>query len=81
MLDKEDKVTSDKQPEIVEHRETSCFTYEVRMFVQVLAQDKEEADQKLETDGGFVTQREVFFVDKTNIYSGDNKPVADKRAK
>lgn len=73
-------MTSDKEAEIVEHRETSCFTYEVRMFVQVLSDTKDNADEKLEAEGGFVTQREVFFVDKTPIYSGDNKPEASKKS-
>lgn len=61
------------ESEIVEHRETSCFTYEVKMIVQVLAEDKNDADSKLEREGGFVTHREVAFLDKVELFSGKNK--------
>jgi hypothetical protein len=55
----------------VEHRDTSCFTYEVTMVVQILASNKEEADQKLEMEGGFVSHREVLFKDCVSVFSGE----------
>jgi len=64
---------SDKQQaEVVEHRETSCYTYEVTLVVQVLAETKEEADNRLDENGGYVTQRAIALKDVTPIYSGED---------
>jgi hypothetical protein len=54
-----------------ENDSTSCFTYEVSMIVQVLAKDKEEADNKLESEGGFVSKRSTEFKDMVAVYSGE----------
>lgn len=56
----------------VEKRDTSCFTYEVTMLVQVFAEDKEQADKQLEENGGYVSYRSVTFKDKVGIYSGED---------
>ena len=45
-----------------------CYTYEVKMVVQVLAPNKEVADAKLERDGGYVSKREVNFVVSTLLF-------------
>lgn len=50
--------------------ETSCYTYEVTMIVQVLAMGRENADEKLEREGGFVSKRNVVFKDVVPVYSG-----------
>jgi hypothetical protein len=50
------------------YRDTSCYTYEVTMLVQVLAPDKEIADAKLNQDGGYVSKRSVVFVNSTLLY-------------
>jgi hypothetical protein len=55
-----------------ETRETSCFTYEVNMIVQILATNREEADDKLEREGGFVSKREVSFKDYVPLYNGSD---------
>jgi hypothetical protein len=60
----------------VERRETSCFTYEVNMVIQILAQTREEANAKLEAEGGFVSMRTVTFKDFVPLYSG---PAADAK--
>jgi hypothetical protein len=54
-----------------EHKPTSCFTYEVKMIVQIFAKDKIEADAKLDAEGGFVSKRNVVFKDVVELYSGD----------
>lgn len=36
---------------------TQCFTYEVTMQVQVLAESLEEADEKIDTQGGYMSER------------------------
>jgi hypothetical protein len=61
----------------VEKRETSCFTYEVKMVVQVFAENKEAADDQLEQNGGYVSYRSVAFKDKVGIYSGEDIPEED----
>lgn len=65
----------------VDRRETSCFTYEVNMVIQVLATSKEEADARLESEGGFVSKREVTFRDSVALYSGDPLPFSEYKAK
>ena len=49
-------------------KDTSCYTYEVTMIVQVLAPTKELADAKLDQDGGYVSKRTVIFKDSTILY-------------
>jgi lysozyme len=44
-------------------KETSCYSYEVVMVVQVLAENKESADEKLDKDGGYVSKRQVTLKD------------------
>ena len=63
-------MTEKNQPQVVEHRETSCYTYEVRLVVQVLAESKKEADDRLDENGGYVTQRAIALKDITPVYSG-----------
>lgn len=50
------------------YKDTSCYTYEVVMLVQVLAPDKEIADAKLNQDGGYVSKRDVVFKHSTLLY-------------
>jgi hypothetical protein len=48
---------------------TQCFTYEVSMLVQVLAEDKEEADAKVDREGGYLNpkDRKVKLVAATKL--------------
>jgi len=50
------------------YKDTSCYTYEVTMLVQVLAPTREVADAKLDQDGGYVSKRSVEFKHSTLIY-------------
>ena len=65
-----------------ENKTTGCYTYEVSMVVQVLAKSKEEADEKLDLEGGFISKRDVIFKDVVSLYSGedtdDNPKTEDK---
>lgn len=65
-------------PDKIEQRDTSCFTYEVTMLVQVFAENKEQADQQLEENGGYVSYRSVAFKDKVGIYSGKEESAEAK---
>jgi hypothetical protein len=51
-----------------EYTDTSCYTYEVTMLVQVLAPTKEIADAKLNQDGGYVSKRDVEFKHSILLY-------------
>ena len=55
----------------IDQIDTSCFTYEISMIVQVLASDKNQADNKLESEGGFVSKRTVLFKDAVPLYVGE----------
>jgi len=57
---------------------TSCFTYEVNMIVQVLAESREDADGKLDREGGYVSRRDVVLKDVAYLYDGSDK---DKKTK
>jgi len=49
---------------------TKCYTYEVRMLIQVLSDDDDNAAQlKLDKEGGYVTLRDVKLVDVVSLYS------------
>ena len=52
---------------------TKCYTYEVKMLVQVIAENDLEAKEKLDTQGGYVTKRETTLKDTVSLYSGINK--------
>lgn len=57
---------------MAQEEETRCYTYEVKMLVQVLADTEDNAKQKLDKDGGYVTKREVSLKDTISLYSGLN---------
>jgi hypothetical protein len=48
--------------------DTSCYTYEVTMLIQVLASTKESADEKLDKEGGYISKRDVVFKNSTLLY-------------
>jgi hypothetical protein len=54
-----------------EEKETICFTYEVKMIVQVFAEDLEKANEKLEKEGGYVSSRKVSLLNKNSVYTAD----------
>ena len=50
------------------YKDTSCYTYEVTMLVQVLAPSREIADAKLEKEGGYISKRDVTFKSSTLLF-------------
>jgi len=48
---------------------TQCFTYKVEMIIQVLAKDEETAKNNLDTNGGYVSHREVILLDSVQLKS------------
>ena len=49
-------------------KDTSCYTYEVTMVIQILAPTKEIADAKLDQDGGYISKRKVDFKFSTLLH-------------
>ena len=50
------------------YKDTSCYTYEVTMLIQVLAPTKEIADAKLDKEGGYISKRDVEFKHSTLLH-------------
>jgi hypothetical protein len=51
-----------------EEKETICYTYEVKMVIQVFADSIENANEKLEKEGGYVSSRRVSLLNKNTVY-------------
>jgi len=49
---------------------TTCYTYKVEMIIQVLAQNENQASEKLDVEGGFVSKRETTLLDYTPLPNG-----------
>lgn len=49
---------------------TTAFTYEVKMVIQILASDEKTAREQLDTQGGFVTKRDVKLLDSVDLCNG-----------
>jgi hypothetical protein len=46
------------------------FSYKVEMIVHVFADNEPQAKDKLDSEGGFVSKRETFLLDKTELPNG-----------
>ena len=59
---------------VKQDKTTKCYTYEVRMIIQVISDDDDKGAQaKLDKEGGYVTKREVTLMDAVTLYSGAGK--------
>lgn len=45
------------------------FTYNVNMLIQVLGDDEEAARKKLDSEGGFVSKREVTLINTAELHN------------
>ena len=52
---------------------TKCYTYALTMIVQVIAENEQAAKEKLDKEGGYVTNRTINLVDAISLYNGDSK--------
>jgi hypothetical protein len=52
---------------------TKCYTYAITMIVQVIAENEQAAKEKLDKEGGYVTNRTINLVDAISLYNGDSK--------
>ena len=53
-----------------EEKETNCYTYKVEMTVQVFAENLDQANDRLEQNGGYVSSREVVLLNTNTVYEG-----------
>jgi hypothetical protein len=65
-MTKEEKKESTELKDTLKN--TSCYTYEVTMLIQVIAPTKEIADAKLDQDGGYISKRKVDFKFSTLLH-------------
>jgi len=56
---------------MAENENTSCFTYKVEMIIQILADNEVTARNQLDEKGGYVTSRQVTFMDSVQVYKGN----------
>ena len=56
-----------------QEKETICYTYKVEMTVQVFAENLEQANERLESNGGYVSSREVTLLDSNVVYSSNDE--------
>jgi len=54
-------------------KQTFCYTYQVSMVIQILADSEEDAKKQLDDKGGYVSNREVILMDSVPLYSGSNE--------
>ena len=54
----------------IKSAKTELFSYKVEMIVHVFAEDEPKAKEKLDKDGGFVSKRDTFLIDKTELPNG-----------
>jgi len=52
---------------------THAYTYEIKMVVQILAEDEKSARERLDNQGGYVTSREVKLKDSVALFNGKEK--------
>ena len=52
---------------------TQCFSYEVVMLVHIISDDETQAKQKLDSEGGIVTKREVKLLNASVLYGEKEK--------
>jgi hypothetical protein len=62
-----------------EEKETICFTYEVKMVIQVFAEDLEKASEKLEKEGGYVSSRKVSLLNKNTVFNASEDAKKDAK--
>lgn len=53
---------------------TKCYTYEVKMIIQVLADNETTATAQLDEKGGYVSDRQVKLLKSTDLSSKGKLP-------
>jgi hypothetical protein len=56
-----------------EQTTATCFTYEVKMIVHVFADNLQEADAKLDKEGGYISSRKVSLLNESVLFDGSEE--------
>jgi hypothetical protein len=67
-MDKEKRIKMTEK----EKKPTMCYSYEVSMVIQIFAEDEDSAKEKLDKEGGFVSNRVVTLKDAVTLYNGES---------
>jgi len=70
---KEEPKMAKQDTKTKEKDSTKCYTYAVTMIIQVLAENEQAAKEKLDKEGGYVTNRVTSLVDAVSLYNGESK--------
>jgi hypothetical protein len=62
-----------------EEKETICFTYEVKMVIQVFAEDLKKANEKLDKEGGYISSRKVSLLNKNTVFNASEDAKKDAK--
>jgi len=62
-----------------EEKETICFTYEVKMVIQVFAEDIKKANEKLDKEGGYISSRKVSLLNKNTVFNASEDAKKDAK--
>ena len=62
-----------------EEKETICFTYEVKMVIQVFAEDLKKANEKLDKEGGYISSRGVSLLNKNTVFNASEDAKKDAK--
>lgn len=54
----------------IKQHQTTAYTYQVNMVIQILAADEKTAREQLDSQGGFVTRRDVKLLDSVELCNG-----------
>ena len=49
--------------------QTRCYTYEVKMVIQILSDNEENAKKQLDDKGGYVSSRTATLLDSVPLLS------------
>jgi hypothetical protein len=53
-------------------KETKCYSFDVNMVIQILAEDEKTAIDQLNKQGGYITKRDVSLRDVVILFNGDS---------
>ena len=56
-----------------EEKETICYTYKVEMVVQVFADDLDQANSRLDQNGGYISSRVVTLLNTNTVYEAKDE--------
>jgi hypothetical protein len=64
-------MSEEKNVDLLDVSESSAYTYEVTMVIQIVAPNKEIADAKLNQEGGYISKRDVKFLRSVLLYKDE----------